>query len=191
MWGARTFLSGLSEESGSTAHFRRDCLKNRAQTVSKSKHKAMSVSMESREGSHSDTESDEAFYGVSSQSYNSGGWIVDSGVSSHMTESRQFLVDYEGFDKPQKVCLGDGRTVEAFGRGNIHFRMVFKMSKPKEVTMYNALYVPKLICNLFSVRTAATKGNSVKFRSSKCWIRNRNGKLLGMDAKLQFGNMVL
>ena len=47
-----------------------------------------------------------------------GGWIVDSGASSHMTQTRQFLVDYEGFDKPQKVYLGDGRTVEAFGRGN-------------------------------------------------------------------------
>ena len=101
---------------GEPRHFRRDCPKNRSQKFSKSKHKAKSVSTESREGSHSDTESDEeAFYGVSSQSYNSGGWIVDSGASSHMTQSRQFLVDYEGFEKPQKVCLGDGRTVEAFG----------------------------------------------------------------------------
>ena len=166
---------------GEPGHFRWDCPKNRSQKFSKSKHKAKPVSTESREGSHSDTESDEeAFYGVSSQSYNSGGWRVDSGASSHMTQSRQFLVDYEGFDKPQKVCLADGRTVEVFGRGNIHFRMVFKMSKPKEVTMDNALYVPKLACNLFSVRAAATKGNSVKFGNSKCWIHGRNGKLLGM-----------
>ena len=83
------------------------------------------------------------------------------------------------------VCLGDGRTVEALGRGNIHFRMVFKMSKPKEVTMYNALYVPKLTCNLFSVRAAATKGNSVQFGNSKCWIRDRNGKLLGIGSLVQ------
>ena len=62
---------------------------------------------------------------------------------------------------------------------------VFKMSKPKEVTMYNALYVPKLACNLFSVRAAATMGNSVKFGNSKCWIRDRNGKLLGMGSLMQ------
>ena len=172
VWGARTF--------------RRDCPKNRNQKFSKSKHKAKAVSTESLEGSHSDTESDEeAFYGVSSQSYNSVCWIVDAGALSHMTQSIQFLVDYEGFDKPQKVYLGDGRTVEAFGRGNIHFRMVFKMSKPKEVTMYNVLYVPKLACNLFSVRAAATKGNSVKFGNSKCWIHDRNGKLLGMGSLMQ------
>ena len=48
---------------------------------------------------------------------------------------RQLLVDYEEFDKPQKACLGDGPTVEAFGRGNINLRMVFKISGPKKVTM--------------------------------------------------------
>ena len=137
---------------GEPGHFRWDCPKNRSQNVSKSNHKAKSVSTEFHEESHSDAESDEVFYGVLSQSYNLRGWIVDSGASSHMTQSKQFLVDYEGFDKPQKACPGDGRTVEAFGRGNIHFRMVFKMSKPKEVTTYNALYIPKLTCNLFSVR---------------------------------------
>ena len=56
------------------------------------------------------------------------------------------------------------------------------MSKPKKATMYNALYVPKLACNLFSVRAAATKENTVKFGNNSCWIRDRNGKLLGMGS---------
>ena len=54
------------------------------------------------------------------------------------------------------------------------------MSKPKNVTMHNVLYVPKLACNLFSVRAAAAKGNTVKFGNTNCWIRDRNEKLLGM-----------
>ena len=99
-----------------------------------------------------------------------------------MTQKRELLVDYEEFDKPQKVCLGDGRTVEAFAKGNIHFTMVFKMRKPKKVTIHNVLYVPKLACNFFSVRAAASKGNTVKFRDTSCWIRDRNGKLLGMGS---------
>ena len=90
-------------------------------------------------------------------SHTTRGWIVDSGASSHMTQKRELLVDYEEFDKPQKVCLGDSRTMEAFAKGNSHFTMVFKMSKPKKVTMHNVLYVPKLACNLFSVRAAAAK----------------------------------
>ena len=51
--------------------------------------------------------------------------------------------------------------------------------------MYNALYVPKLTCNLFTIKAAATKENSVNFGNSKCWIRNRNGKLLGMESLVQ------
>ena len=48
--------------------------------------------------------------------------------------------------------------------------------------MYNVLYVPKLACNLFSVRAAASKGNIVKFSRSRCWIRDRSGKLYGMGS---------
>ena len=44
------------------------------------------------------------------------------------------------------------------------------------------LYVPKLACNLFSVRAAASRGDVVKFGQSKCWIRDRDGKLRGMGS---------
>ena len=46
--------------------------------------------------------------------------------------------------------------------------------------MYGVLYVPKLTCNLFSVRAATAKGNTVNFGSDKCWIRDRQGCLRGM-----------
>ena len=45
--------------------------------------------------------------------------------------------------------------------------------------MYDALYLPNLRCNLFSVKAAATKGN-VKFGKTKCWISEKNGTLYGM-----------
>ena len=48
--------------------------------------------------------------------------------------------------------------------------------------MYKVLYVPKLACNLFSVRAAASKGNTVKIGHLKCWIRDRNEKLRGMGS---------
>ena len=48
---------------------------------------------------------------------NSKAWIIDSGASSHMTHSRELLVNYEEFAKPQKVCLGDGHTREAMEEG--------------------------------------------------------------------------
>ncbi len=76
--------------------------------------------------------------------------------------------------------MGDGRTVDAIGVGNVHAEMMFKVSEPKKSVMYKVLYVPQLSCNLFSVRAAAFKGNFVKFGRSRCWIRDRDQKLCGM-----------
>ena len=99
-----------------------------------------------------------------------------------MTCKRDLLKDYKEFEKPEKVCLGDGRTVEAIGVGNVHLNMQFKVSDPKRCVMYGVLYIPKLACNLFSVRAAASKGNVVKFGSTKCWIRNSKGNLCSMGS---------
>ena len=111
-----------------------------------------------------------------------GHLLVDSGASSHMTREKELLIDYREFEKPEKVGLGDGRSVEALGVGNVHLSMVFNISDHKRAVVHQVLYVPKLACNLFSVRAAAAKGNSVKFSHSKCWIRDRNGKLRGMGS---------
>ena len=152
---------------GKSGHFFKDCPKSLHQKPLKSKHKVKSAYMVSQGESHSysDSESDEKVFGASSQSYNSHGWIVDSGASSHMTQVKEFLVNYEDFDNPQKVSMGDGCTVEAHGRGNIHFKMILENNMPRKITMCNVLYVPKLTCNLFSVRATVTMGNTVKFEN--------------------------
>ena len=92
------------------------------------------------------------------------GWYIDSAASSHMTCKRELLKDYK--EGPEKVSLGDGRTVEAVGVGNVHLNMQFKVSDPKRCVMYGVLYIPKLACNLFSLRVAASKGNVVRFAST-------------------------
>ena len=45
--------------------------------------------------------------------------------------------------------------------------------------VHDVLYVPKLTCNLFSVRAAVAKGNAVEFGPNKCCIWDENGKLRG------------
>eukprot|EP00731_Ephydatia_muelleri_P018948 Em0011g988a len=130
-------------------------------------------------------EDSELACGASSKSYNKENWIVDSGASSHMTQTQEFMVNYEEFGTPQKVCLGDGRTLEAFGKGKVIVTMVFKRCERKKVTMYDVLYVPKLACNLFSVRAAAAKGNTVKFDDSGCCIWDRRGNLLGTGSLVE------
>lgn len=51
--------------------------------------------------------------------------------------------------------------------------------------MHDDLFVPKLACNLFSVRAAISKGNTVKFGEMKCWIRDTDGKLVGMGSLVE------
>ena len=42
------------------------------------------------------------------------------------------------------------------------------------------MHVPKLACNLFSVRAAASRGKLVS--DAKCWIYNRAGNICGMSS---------
>ena len=44
------------------------------------------------------------------------------------------------------------------------------------------LHVSKLACNLFSVRAATKKGNTIKFGQSRCWIRGPKGTLQGISS---------
>ena len=53
--------------------------------------------------------------------------------------------------------------MEAVGVGSIHLDMLFRVSESKRAVLYDVLYVPKLSCNLFSIRAAASKGSIVKF----------------------------
>jgi len=93
-------------------------------------------------------------------------WLVDSGASSHMTPKGGYFTNYRSFSTPEKVGLGDGRVVEAVGVVTVRLNMLFKVSDNKRAVMYDVLHVSKLSCNLFSVRAAAKRGNTVKFGQS-------------------------
>lgn len=143
---------------GELGHIRHDCPERREV------HRAKTAE---EQQSDSDSEGAEVFAAsIGSESTpQMGKWLVDSGASSHMTREKELLTDYQEFEKPEKVGLGDGRSVEALGVGNVHLSMVFNVSNPKRTIVHQVLYVPKLACNLFSVRAAAAKG---KFSHSKC-----------------------
>ena len=156
-----------------------DCPKKLNQKLLKPKHKGKYASLISEEESCSDTESDKRVFGVSSQLHNTNVWIVDSGVLSRMTQRKGLLVNYEEFDKPQKVSMGECHNVKACGKGDIQFTMTLENDRLKRVTMRCTLYVPKLICSLFSVRARIMKGNLVKFENGSCLIYDKNEILLG------------
>ena len=51
-------------------------------------------------------------------------WLIDSGASSHMTKEKHVLTNFQEFEEPENVALGDGRVVKALGSGRVHMNML-------------------------------------------------------------------
>lgn len=111
---------------GEEGHFRRDCPKTRGKTTSRSRSKHKAKPAEARffqpdDMTNSDSESEGAgAFAALSESPDIEGWLIDS---CHMTQPKKMLVDYQEFKHPEKVSLGDGRTVKAVGVGNVPMTM--------------------------------------------------------------------
>ena len=77
----------------------------------------------------------------------------------------ELLTNYHEFETPEKVGLGDGRSVEALGIGDFHLSMLFKVSDPKKAVVHQVLYVPKLACNLFLSSVSQSAGFMTEMES--------------------------
>ena len=62
-----------------------------------------------------------------------------------MIWNKEPLTDCQAFEISEKVGLGDGHTIHALGIGNVHLRMLFKVSQLKKSVMYEVLYVQQPI----------------------------------------------
>ena len=113
-------------------------------------------------------------------------WYIDSGASQHMSCKKDWMQNYSEFPIPEKVRLGDNRTVEAFGTGNVWLKVKCGDAyTPAELS--NVLYVPSLAKNLFSVSAVTKKGLTMIFDDGKCVILDSYGTLRGsgiIDGKL-------
>lgn len=107
-------------------------------------------------------------------------WIIDSGASRHMTCQLNSLREYQVFENPEPVQLGDGRTVNALGTGKIKF--ISGLVRGRTVTgwMTDVLYVPKLAGNLFSVHSAALNGNVYHLVTRIAGFETRRGSSLAL-----------
>ena len=125
-------------------HYARYCPKKSPHGRSKTTHNAKATDKEST----GEREATENFFTAGLCSL-SDTCFVDSGASSHMTSKRELLTHYEDFKIPENVSLGDGRTVEALGIGNVYLNMTFKCSPSKHCLLTKVLFMPKLATNLF------------------------------------------
>ena len=106
---------------------------------------------------------------------NESQWIVDSGASRHMSHDKTIFQKYQNFEVPESVGFGDGRSVQAYGSGQILIKMKIDGGKRGvNATICDAWFVPKLNCNLFSVRAGVSKGNTVYFTNNSFSTNSNN-----------------
>lgn len=98
----------------------------------------------------------------------SGGWIIDSGASHHMTSDRSFFDQFE--NKQCKLCLADGKETNIVGVGEGNFTGFDKDGNVVVVKLVNVLFVPDLRHNLISVKRIVESGARVEFNADKCCI---------------------
>jgi len=80
-------------------------------------------------------------------SFNASGteniWIIDSGVTDHMTPHSSYFSSYTFLIGNQHIIVANGSHIPIIGCGNIQLQSSLHLN--------NVLYVPKLSNNLLSI----------------------------------------
>jgi len=78
---------------------------------------------------------------------------------------------HQPLQKPLKVVLGDDRSIQAVGQGNVVLKINLSNNKTNRCTVLGVFLVPELAFNPFSVTLASEKGKLTTFSDVKCEIR--------------------
>ncbi|GJS24033.1 ribonuclease H-like domain-containing protein [Tanacetum coccineum] len=95
--------------------------------------------------------------------------VVDSGCSSHMTNNKAYLSDYEDFNGGFVAFGSDPKGGKITGKGKI---------KTANLDFDDVYFLDELKFNLFSVSQMCHKKNSVLFTEFECLILSPSFKLL-------------
>lgn len=103
-----------------------------------------------------------------------GGWIVDSGATSHFCADRKAFTTYK--NTSQSVRIGDDSSLEAIGCGTVDL-MVYVSGVEETLKLRNVLHVPDIAINLLSAGRLAEYGKLV-FSKSSCRLFSNSGQVL-------------
>ena len=107
----------------------------------------------------------------------SGGWLIDSGTSKHMTPHRRGLSDYvptNGF-----VRVANKATLRIQGRGRLTVLCRSSEAEVIRVTM-DVLHVPGLVYNLFATDQVVNEGGHVVL-SMTPYIKLQSGRMVQLE----------
>ena len=110
-------------------------------------------------------------------------WIVDSGATCHICNSKELFEDLRTLAKPQKVTLGDEHTLEAIGIGTVEVNLKLPDGGSQIGSLSDVLYVPSLAYNLLSVAKVTEAGKNVQFSETQGKIFDDQGELVAIASK--------
>ena len=118
--------------------------------------------------------------GVTDPAHN---WIIDSGATCHICNSKEMFEEFNPLSKSQKVTLGDGRTLEAIGTGVVEVKLKLAGGRSKVGRLTEVLYVPTLAYNLLSVSKATEAGKKVTFGETRGEVIDDQGEVVAAATK--------
>lgn len=102
-------------------------------------------------------------------------WILDSGATSHMVNSKEFFTDLKLQPKGYVRLTDNDKFLEVQGIGSGTINCIVGEEKTNGLKINNVLYVPKLGTNLLSVKKIVKDGYSVHFTENGCCV-TQNGE---------------
>jgi hypothetical protein len=142
---------------GKTGHYNKDC-------KSKMVKKQMgSDSISSTEAKTSTEEGGDVYLASTSTHEDLDVWLIDSGVSYHMTLHREWFPEYEKYDGGD-IFLGDESTTNIFRRGRV--KLLLKYGRIR--TLPGVLHIPKLARSLISITKMDDAGVDIVFGKKTC-----------------------
>jgi hypothetical protein len=109
-------------------------------------------------------------------------WLLDSGTTSHICTVREAFTDFQSI---KETLNGVGKQgADVLGRGTVNIK--FECDGKEFIHhLRNVLYTPDAPNCLLSLSRIDDSGGRVDFGDGKCWIKNKDGKVVGMGDKHQ------
>ncbi|GJY56093.1 zinc finger, CCHC-type containing protein [Tanacetum coccineum] len=101
-------------------------------------------------------------------------WWIDSGVTTHVCKDRCWFKTYDPVKDKYVLYMGDDHFAPVHGKGS----MTLEFSSGKTITLFNVLYVPKLLKNLVSGPILNKCGYKRVYESDK-YILSKSGVFVG------------
>ena len=96
-------------------------------------------------------------------------WFIDSGASSHMAVSREFVKDFKPLNTTVRLAKRN-ITAQVLSIGTGIIKCLDEHKTQVNVMVRDVLYVPSFDNNLLSVRKITKNGHQVLFSGSDCNI---------------------